>query len=116
MQRDCGALVHPQCGLALGLSASGASFGNFAIPPLAAGLIGLYGWRDAYLLLGLGSAAILTVCALFMVRDPEARGLYPDGIAPADVSPAARAEPGRQRTPATRGRWRAPAAPCRSGC
>lgn len=80
-------------GLALGLSASGASFGNFAIPPLAAGLIGLYGWRDAYLLLGLGSAAILIVCALFMVRDPEARGLYPDGIAPADVSPAARAEP-----------------------
>ena len=80
-------------GLALGLSASGASFGNFVVPPLAAGLIGLYGWRDAYLLLGLGGGAVIVSCALLTVRDPEARGLYPDGVEPTVVSPAAPVEP-----------------------
>lgn len=70
-------------GLAIGLTSSGASFGTFIFPPLAAALIGAYGWRHAYLLLGVGAVAVISICAAFTVRDPEQIGLLPDGQAPA---------------------------------
>ena len=66
-------------GLALGVSASGASLGNFSFPPLAAALISALGWRRAYLVLGLGALALLNLLALPIVRDPERVGLKPDG-------------------------------------
>ena len=69
-------------GLAIGLTSSGASFGTFIFPPLAAALIGAYGWRHAYFLLGVVAVAIISVCAAFTVRDPEQIGLFPDGHAP----------------------------------
>lgn len=70
-------------GLAIGLTSSGASFGTFIFPPLAAALIGAYGWRHAYLLLGVIAVAVISICAAFTVRDPEQMGLLPDGQAPA---------------------------------
>lgn len=70
-------------GLAIGLTSSGASFGTFIFPPLAAALIGAYGWRHAYLLLGMVAVAVISICAAFTVRDPEQMGLLPDGQAPA---------------------------------
>ncbi len=69
-------------GLAIGLTSSGASFGTFIFPPLAATLIGAYGWRHAYLLLGVVAVTVIGACATFTVRDPEKMGLFPDGIAP----------------------------------
>jgi MFS family permease len=69
-------------GLAIGLTSSGASFGTFIFPPLAAALIGAYGWRHAYLLLGVVAVAVISLCAAFTVRDPEHMGLLPDGHAP----------------------------------
>jgi len=70
-------------GLALSITSSGASFGMFIFPPLTTGLIAAYGWRGAYLVLGLLAVTVVTVCATFIVRDPEMMGLLPDG-APAD--------------------------------
>ena len=72
-------------GLALSISTSGGSMGNFLFPPLAAALIGAYGWRPAYLILGCAGLAIIGLCAMFIVRDPEQLGLSPDGSA---ASPA----------------------------
>ncbi len=66
-------------GLALSISTSGGSVGNFLFPPLAAALIAAYGWRPTYLILGCASLAIIGLCALFIVRDPEQLGLSPDG-------------------------------------
>ncbi len=78
-------------GLALGLTSSGASFGTFLFPPLAAALIGLYGWRHAYLILGIVGMAVISLCAVFTVRDPEQIGLLPDGHPPTP-SPQSHAE------------------------
>jgi MFS family permease len=69
-------------GLALSISTSGGSAGNFLFPPLAAALIATYGWRSTYVILGCLGLAVITLCALFMVRAPEQMGLQPDGQAP----------------------------------
>ncbi|HEV8713252.1 MAG TPA: MFS transporter [Candidatus Binatia bacterium] len=71
-------------GLALSITSSGASFGNFLFPPLVAALISAYGWRNTYLILGLLGAAVISVGASFVVRDPEKMSLYPDGRRPAE--------------------------------
>jgi sugar phosphate permease len=71
-------------GLALSITSSGASFGNFLFPPLAASLISAYGWRTTYLLLGGLVAVVTSLCAAFVVRDPERLGLHPDGVPPTE--------------------------------
>jgi OFA family oxalate/formate antiporter-like MFS transporter len=75
-------------GLALSVTSSGASFGNFLFPPLVAALISAYGWRSTYLILGLLGMAVISLCASFVVRDPEKMDLYPDGRRPVESSPA----------------------------
>ena len=79
-----------QRGLALSISTSGSSFGNFLVPPLTAALITAYGWRVTYLMIGLISMAIIVLCSLFIIRDPETAGLQPDGTVP--VEPVPRSE------------------------
>src|SRR5262245_37263902 len=69
-------------GLALSLTSSGASFGNFLFPPLVAALISTYGWRSTYLILGLLGVTVVSLGASFVVRDPEKMNLYPDGRRP----------------------------------
>jgi len=61
-------------GLALGITLAGVGAGTLAMPPLIALFVEGYGWRDAFLFLGL--AVCLTCippCLLFM-RDPEGKG------------------------------------------
>ena len=70
-------------GLALSISTSGGSMVNFLFPPLAAALIGAYGWRSAYLILGSVGLAVIGLCAVFIVRDPQQLNLQPDGVPPA---------------------------------
>jgi MFS family permease len=72
-------------GLALSITSSGASFGMFVFPPLTTMLISAYGWRGTYMILGLLAISIVSVCASFVVRDPERMGLYPDGQLPTDL-------------------------------
>lgn len=67
-------------GLALSIASAGASFGMFVFPPLSTALIANHGWRGAYIILGLLAACTIVICASFIVRDPEAMGLHPDGL------------------------------------
>ena len=88
-------------GLALSIASSGGSAGNFIFPPLAAALIAAYGWRSSYLILGCLGLTVITLCALFMVRDPEQVGLQPDGhpaLPPAQDGPATHVETGLELT------------------
>lgn len=72
-------------GLALSVTSSGASFGMFIFPPLTTALIAAYGWRTTYLILGVLAAFVASVCASFVVRDPEKMGLFPDGLPPQET-------------------------------
>lgn len=85
-------------GLALGIAVLGSGSGIFFVAPLAEFLIASSGWRMAYLWLGALSGGLIVIAALFLVRDPAARGLKPYG-APADhVLPVAETAPrGRMR-------------------
>jgi len=76
-------------GFASGLAVAGIGVGTLVMPPLATALIGAFGWREAYLLLG-GLAILLGAgMALLVEDDPRDRGLAPDGDPPApDDRPA----------------------------
>ncbi|MCS6925722.1 MAG: MFS transporter [Candidatus Binatia bacterium] len=87
-------------GLALSITSSGASFGNFVFPPLAAALIAAYGWRTAYQLLGVIATVAIALCATCIVRDPERMQLHPDGDAP-DTAPSPK--PSHQPPPPSEG-------------
>jgi MFS family permease len=66
-------------GLASGLAVSGIGVGTLAMPPLAALLIEMLGWRGAYLALGILAAVIGGGMALLLENDPHTVGLNPDG-------------------------------------
>ena len=54
-----------------------------------------YGWRSAFLALGLAFLVFVVVpAAIFLRRQPEDLGMYPDGIAPSLRLAEARREPG----------------------
>ncbi len=56
--------------LAVGIAVSGIGLGTLLVAPLAAELIGRYGWRDAYLLLAAVSTVVLVGCALLVRPAP----------------------------------------------
>lgn len=66
-------------GFASGLAVSGIGIGTLAMPPLATLLIEMFGWRGAYLALGILAAAIGGGMAVLLENDPHAVGLNPDG-------------------------------------
>ena len=66
-------------GTAVAIASTGASCGNFVMPPLMALAVQHWGWRVALGGLALVSAICILMIARFMVRDPETVGLRPDG-------------------------------------
>ena len=73
-------------GLALGLATIGIGFSTFIMPSLAHFLITSFGWRTAYMLLGLlGIVVTVPVVWLFLKETPQSVGLMPDGENKADV-------------------------------
>ena len=66
-------------GLAVGAASTGASLGTFALPLIAHRAVGAFGWRAAYVILGVGVFATLALAATVMRRDPRSIGLSPDG-------------------------------------
>jgi MFS family permease len=60
-------------GLALGIAMSGVGLGTTIIPPIAAWLIGAYGWRAAYVGLGAVILVLGGLPVLLLVRDPGER-------------------------------------------
>jgi MFS family permease len=77
-------------GFASGLAVSGIGVGTLLMPPLASLLIGMLGWRGAYLALGALAVALGGGLALLIENDPGRRGLGPDGDPPQPIAPAAR--------------------------
>jgi len=72
-------------GLALGLMSFGTGIAAMVYPPVAQRLIALYGWRSAYAIFGCAILVVpFLVLWLFLKEDPRSKGLFPDGIAPAD--------------------------------
>jgi MFS transporter, OFA family, oxalate/formate antiporter len=67
-------------GLAVGIAGGGASLGIAGVPPLSEALLARFGWREIYVLFGIIVLVLLNVLAAFVVRDPEALGLQPDGV------------------------------------
>ena len=83
--------------LAVGIAVSGIGLGTLLVAPLAAELIGRYGWRDAYLILAAVGTTALAGCALLVraapvptraeavpllprLRTPAYRRLYASGL------------------------------------
>lgn len=62
-------VFHAGRGLALGLTLSGGAIAQIISPPLASALIGSFGWREAYLWLGLGWGGLTLVLAAFFLSD-----------------------------------------------
>lgn len=70
---------HRKRGLALGVASCGASCGILVVPLLASSIISHADWRVGLFSLGAALFVLINIVARFMVRDPESRGLLPDG-------------------------------------
>jgi MFS family permease len=74
---------HRQRATAMALTTTGSSVGGLLLVPLTVYLIGLVGWRIAWVVLGLLVLILVVPVAFVLLRDdPEAMGLRPDGDAP----------------------------------
>ncbi len=75
-------------GLALGIAASGVSFGGFLMPAVVAWMLTAYGWRDTSMTLGIFLLVVLLpVTWLIPVNKPADIGQFPDGVEKSDDSP-----------------------------
>ena len=67
-------------GLCLGIALSGSGFGGIILSPLVNWLITAYGWRSAYLAIGVLIFVVLVPLAVFVIRlNPADKGLLPLG-------------------------------------
>lgn len=57
----------------------GSGVGMWVLPLVATRLIANYGWRDAYIYLGIAVLVVIVVAAQFLRRDPAQKGLLPYG-------------------------------------
>jgi MFS family permease len=64
-----GWFVHHRA-VAVGLAVAGIGVGTMVMSPLSASLIDRYGWRDTYVIFGLGGAAVLLACIPLAARPP----------------------------------------------
>ena len=65
-------------GTALGIALSGGSVGNIFFQPLVVSLLGRYGWRKTYIILGSVIAVVGIPIALFFIRDPKKEEIEAD--------------------------------------
>lgn len=68
-------------GLMTGLLLAGFGAANFIGPPVSNMLINAYGWRQAYLILGIATLVLLAGVAQLLRRDPSEAGRLPYGEA-----------------------------------
>lgn len=59
-------------GLALGIVGAGAGLGITVMTPIAALLVSIYGWQNAYFIMGLVALATIIPCALLLRKAPTA--------------------------------------------
>ncbi len=74
-------------GRALGIVSAGTIASGLVFPPLAAWLIGRFGWQQAFVLLGLGTLVlVMPILLAFVIDRPEQVGERPDGRLALDES------------------------------
>ncbi|MFC1929390.1 MFS transporter [Chloroflexota bacterium] len=66
-------------GLMTGLALAGIGAGTMVGPPVIDRLIISYGWRNAYLIIGIATMILLALSAQFLKRDPSVIGKLPLG-------------------------------------
>jgi MFS family permease len=73
---------HKRRGMAIGVSGVGIGVGSFVMAPLLGGyVIPYFGWRAAFLILGVVPIIVFIPLVLLVVKEsPEVMGLQPDGI------------------------------------
>jgi MFS family permease len=77
-------------GLLLGIVAGGVGIGFAIIPPLSHQFMVAFGWRGAYIALGLCILLVVVPALAFLIKDePGDVGLKPDGTVEKHVSPSA---------------------------
>ncbi|WP_370156349.1 MFS transporter [Ferrovibrio sp.] len=83
-------------GRASGWAVAGIGIGTMAAPPLAAAIIGILGWRAAYVALGIAVLLLGTLAVLLLRGSPAELGLQPDGAAadPAEAGQPSAPPPG----------------------
>lgn len=59
---------------AVGLAVAGIGAGTLVMSPLSAALIERYGWRDTFVILGVGGSAVLLACTLLVSPPPGSIG------------------------------------------
>ena len=59
-----------QRAVAVGVAVAGIGVGTMVLSPLSAALIDRYGWRDTYVIFGLGGAGVLLACIPLAARPP----------------------------------------------
>ena len=84
-------------GFMIGIVQGGLGIGGFFFPPFAGWLILSYGWRSAYIVMGLITLIGVTVSGLFLRRDPREMGLLPDGESGSPVPVVEQKHPMPQR-------------------
>jgi MFS family permease len=80
-------------GRAMAISSMSTPISGMFVPAVIQVLISSFGWRDAWLILGLAGLVLLVPLALLVRTTPEEMGLRPDGDA--DVMPAVTPGAGR---------------------
>ena len=72
-------------GKAMSMATLGTPIGILLYSPVTEYLIGTYGWRSCWLILGSSGSVIVVLVALWLIRkDPQCMGLRPDGEAVMD--------------------------------
>ena len=66
-------------GVMTGIVIAGGGTGGIIVPPVANWLISVYGWRDAYAIMGVTVLVIIILAAQFLRRDPAKMGQVPYG-------------------------------------
>lgn len=66
-------------GRAVALAAMGISLSGVLLPVLTTWLVDMYGWRQAWHVLGIGAAVLVLPAALVIRRSPEDYAMNPDG-------------------------------------
>ena len=79
-------------GRAVAIASSGTAMGPLFFPFLVHGIISLVGWRDAWMVIGIGSMALMVPLALLVRSRPEDIGLLPDGATEPDPETLRRAQ------------------------
>lgn len=83
-------------GLMSGIVQAGLGIGGLIFSPLAGWLIVGYGWRHAYVVLGIIALVGIAISGLFLRRDPTDIGQVPDGFERGALAPKTNQPPGHQ--------------------